>query len=622
MRHSRLPLTTATSLPPVDPPSFLKTEEETKCPQFKTHRMRPKQYLPPVLFLAACIFLAGTIGVVTYLSVTTNTNDTTVANVTTNMTNDQPVSTDTTVDQTSCTPSNACGSSVRDDCVIVQKDCPAPSRRRTAFADVALSIETQIDTMSNASPDYKTLQSNLATFQSSPTTAYWFAYGPGFIAWNNIQWTPNRCPHELLGDPGSGGLSKDVLKSNCSIHAFSLLACECVFYEVEVAGKVTSLKNSYGNSLMPLLLEKVNNYSDFWERPGELKCGEEFQARQREIEVYYEHFASNFTRTKMESLKTTDGTYKYDSSNEFARVLCNGMEYDTDNSNRPIYLLDYVVRGGQLFRTKIRERIQTDVAPGCSGIDWGFPVSPSRLQIVYIGLMIQMVAKFMLGEPITNVELSYKATPIAELRTDSNVACRQLPDDIDVGATLTLNDPPPSPLTPPPPSPLTPPPPSPPTPPPPPSPPPPSPSPPPPPPSPPPTPLESSLHALRSKYETNGEHARLMQFTQGIVVYRGGQMIAEMYRNMSESERELLRGLVTKSATAVFEHGAGVDPQLLVDRLYEQKQSVNASSSVVSMSLAKSVTGLLIGLLEADAQLTISHRASMYIREWQNRASR
>tara|TARA_B110000046_G_scaffold169818_1_gene189240 strand:- start:326 stop:667 length:342 start_codon:yes stop_codon:yes gene_type:complete len=113
-----------------------------------------------------------------------------------------------------------------------------------------------------------------------------------------------------------------------------------------------------------------------------------------------------------------------------------------------------------------------------------------------------------------------------------------------------------------------------------------------------------------------------MQFTQGIVVYRGGQMIAEMYRNMSESERELLRGLVTKSATAVFEHGAGVDPQLLVDRLYEQKQSVNASSSVVSMSLAKSVTGLLIGLLEADAQLTISHRASMYIREWQNRASR
>lgn len=31
MRHSRLPLTTATSLPPVDPPSFLKTEPCADC---------------------------------------------------------------------------------------------------------------------------------------------------------------------------------------------------------------------------------------------------------------------------------------------------------------------------------------------------------------------------------------------------------------------------------------------------------------------------------------------------------------------------------------------------------------------------------------------------------------
>ena len=186
------------------------------------------------------------------------------------------------------------------------------SRRRTAFADIALSISEKINTTNDDSSEYNTLLSNLEEFQNSPTTAYWFAYGRGPIAWNNIVWTPNRCPHEL--SRRGSGLTKEVLKSNCSIDAFGTAnACECVFYEVEVDGKVTSLKNSYGNSLMPLLLEKVNNYTDLWEETD--NCNEQFTSRQSEIILYYKHFASSFTRTNIDSLRTTNGTYVYNKSN-------------------------------------------------------------------------------------------------------------------------------------------------------------------------------------------------------------------------------------------------------------------------------------------------------------------
>ena len=354
---------------------------------------------------------------------------------------------------TTCSRSRACGSSVHDECVIIQADCATPSRRRVAFADVARSIDDAIEAAVKESAEYVARQRDREAFRNSPTTAYWFSYGDGSVAWNTVTWTPDMCPVAWPGDAqwgsgeeaqgGSGGympLSRDVLRSNCSIGAFEKrggLACECVFYEVETGGKVTSLRNAYGNSLMPLLIEKVNGYEDLWERPNEAECRAEFAkpARQREIALYYQRFASSSTRAEIQGLQTTNATnsppYVYNSSNEFARVLCNGMLFD--DGARAIYVLDYVVRDGQLFYVNIKERDGADVAPGCAGIDWGTAVSPSRYQIVYIGLLVQLMAKFLLKENITALALSYQATPIAELgqRANEDVACQPLPDGID-----------------------------------------------------------------------------------------------------------------------------------------------------------------------------------------------
>ena len=118
-----------------------------------------------------------------------------------------------------------------------------------------------------------------------------------------------------------------------------------------------------------------------------------------------------------------------------------------DDGARSIYLLDYVVRGGQLYNINIAN---ANKQGECANNGFGRPVTPDTYQIVYIGLLMQLMAKFVYDANAESLVLNYQPVSISQLKNRVDKECVQMANEVGILTNINLLS---SPSAPPPPQP-------------------------------------------------------------------------------------------------------------------------------------------------------------------------